>query len=226
MGMYTGTTTDIRTDMAMIIHTRTRIRIRIVIGMKATATTTMIMDMTINIITMITITVTVMVTIITTTTAMRIRTVTLMDTPMAMDRLVSSSLRFSYGFTVGWQWTDPLCSLFIAILTIISLWPLLKSSGATLLQRVPEDIGCSLADAYRKVNSIEGVVSFSQPHFWEVSQGNNVGTIKVQMRHDLGDEEKLRLQVASVFQEIGVRNMVVQIEKTAPVVMGVGSYVG
>ncbi|KAI9094627.1 cation efflux family-domain-containing protein [Phlyctochytrium arcticum] len=137
----------------------------------------------------------------------------LSDTLGSVGVIISSLLIKFY----GWQWTDPLCSLFIAILTIASLWPLLKSSGQTLLQRVPLELDHQLTDAYRKVKSLEGVVSFSQAHFWELTQGRPVGTIKILMRPDVTDEEKLRMQVLGIFGEMGVRDMVVQMEKTPPI---------
>jgi zinc transporter 5/7 len=36
-----------------------------------------------------------------------------------------------------WRSSDPICSIFIALLTLISVWPLLLSSCQTLLQRTP-----------------------------------------------------------------------------------------
>ncbi|KAJ3177209.1 hypothetical protein HDU85_005987 [Gaertneriomyces sp. JEL0708] len=136
----------------------------------------------------------------------------LSDTLGSVGVIISSLLIQWY----GWMWADPLCSLFIAVLTIASLWPLLKSSGTVLLQAVPEGLQGELVNVYRKVMQIEGVVSYSQPHFWELSQDNNVGTIKLQVRRDV-DDENVRLRVLEVFNEAGVRNMVVQIERTAGV---------
>jgi divalent metal cation (Fe/Co/Zn/Cd) transporter len=40
----------------------------------------------------------------------------------------------------GWQWTDPFCSLILSLLIVGSVYPLLKSSGAILLQSIPMEI--------------------------------------------------------------------------------------
>jgi zinc transporter 5/7 len=66
--------------------------------------------------------------------------------------------------------------------------------------------------------AMEGVVGFSSPHFWELCQGKNMGTIKVQVASGGLSEkqvnpDRLRIQIASVFREIGVTDIVVQVEK-------------
>ncbi|TPX57646.1 hypothetical protein PhCBS80983_g03676 [Powellomyces hirtus] len=232
---HTGTrTTNIHMDMvtlmiSTIIHTTTTLMVILM--------TTMIIRMVTRTITrMVTPTVATLMVTITHTAVTIISCMLIFTSIVGMFLHILSDTLGSVGVIIssiliqlyGWQWTDPLCSLFIAIMTIISLWPLLKGTGATLLQRVPEAIESQLAEAYRKINMIEGVSGFSQPHFWEVSQGNNVGTIKIQMRPGVHDEDHLRMQVAGVFQEVGVRDMVVQTERGVGGVhglsgMGVGS---
>jgi zinc transporter 5/7 len=44
-----------------------------------------------------------------------------------------------------WRSSDPICSIFIAFLTLVSVWPLLYSSCQTLLQRTPTVIDSKLA---------------------------------------------------------------------------------
>ncbi|KAI6241374.1 hypothetical protein M3Y99_00364400 [Aphelenchoides fujianensis] len=40
----------------------------------------------------------------------------------------------------GWQWVDPLCSLILSLIIVGSVYPLLKSSGAELLQVIPDEL--------------------------------------------------------------------------------------
>lgn len=54
----------------------------------------------------------------------------------------------------GWKWADPLCSIFIALLTLVSIYPLLISSGKVLLQRSPANIDGHLNSMLREVNII------------------------------------------------------------------------
>ncbi|KAH9250368.1 hypothetical protein BASA81_011848 [Batrachochytrium salamandrivorans] len=112
----------------------------------------------------------------------------------------------------GWTWTDPLCSIFIAVLTIMTTWPLLKSSGNTLLQRIPQQCDAQLPEARSRVLRVAGVASSSVSHIWELNQGNLVASVKVQARPG-ADEAKIRLDVAEIFKEIfGVRNITVQVD--------------
>ncbi|KAI8929559.1 cation efflux protein [Entophlyctis helioformis] len=111
----------------------------------------------------------------------------------------------------GWYWTDPACSIFISVLTIYTTWPLLRDSGNTLLQRVPPSLEHNLPSAYQRIMSTPGVAGITQAHFWELNMGNVVGTIKVQAAPG-ADDQKIRLDIASLFRELDVRNLTVQVD--------------
>jgi cobalt-zinc-cadmium efflux system protein len=61
---------------------------------------------------------------------------------MASDTLVSAGLLIAGGLILwkGWLWMDPLLSLVIAFLIILSTWSLLKHSLHQLFDGVPQDI--------------------------------------------------------------------------------------
>ncbi|KAJ1334882.1 hypothetical protein BSLG_008036 [Batrachochytrium salamandrivorans] len=102
--------------------------------------------------------------------------------------------------------------LMFAVLTIMTTWPLLKSSGNTLLQRIPQQCDAQLPEARSRVLRVAGVASSSVSHIWELNQGNLVASVKVQARPG-ADEAKIRLDVAEIFKEIfGVRNITVQVD--------------
>ncbi|KAJ3287741.1 hypothetical protein HDU76_007779 [Blyttiomyces sp. JEL0837] len=132
----------------------------------------------------------------------------LSDTLGSVGVIISSLLVKYYGLT----WTDPFVSLVIAGLTLVSIWPLLKGSSYTLLQRIPDSLAGITTEAYRKISVMEGVSGFSNPHFWELCQGKNVGSIKVQI-NDRANEERVRAQISNLFRELGVTDMVIQMER-------------
>ncbi|KAJ3194169.1 hypothetical protein HK101_003333 [Irineochytrium annulatum] len=115
----------------------------------------------------------------------------------------------------GWNWADPVASLFIAAFTLVSIWPLLVESSCILLQRIPAVLKGRTAEAYRRLQLIDGVVGFSQAHFWEVCQGKNVGSIKIQVRKDVDSLDRVRVHVIRLFREFGIGDMCVQIEQDA-----------
>ncbi|KAJ3109788.1 hypothetical protein HDU97_000018 [Phlyctochytrium planicorne] len=112
----------------------------------------------------------------------------------------------------GWTWADPFASLFIAVLILGSIWPLLVESTCVLLQRIPQSILGKTAEAFRRLQLVEGVVGFSQPHFWEICHGKNVGSIKIQVREGT-NMDRTRIQVVGLFREYDIHDMVVQIEQ-------------
>jgi len=114
---------------------------------------------------------------------------------------------------VGWKRADPICSLFIAILILLSVWPLLKSSAFTLLQRIPIGMEHKLAEISRRILGIEGVLGYSQPHVWELKTDHLVGTIKIQVA-PTANEQVVRVRAQQVFRDVyGCKEVVVQVEK-------------
>ena len=51
----------------------------------------------------------------------------------------------------GWNIADPICSLFIATMILLSVLPLLKDTSVILLLRSPLDMEKSLGDILQKV---------------------------------------------------------------------------
>ena len=112
----------------------------------------------------------------------------------------------------GWNWSDPLCSIFIAVLTGFSIWPLLKSSTETLLQRCPRSLDNQLSVILNEISSIHGVLGYSNPHVWELDHENYVATIKIQVHHDVDTNFVIRT-VTSIFGQRKVHNVTIQVEK-------------
>lgn len=134
----------------------------------------------------------------------------LSDTLGSVGVIVSCLLIQAY----DWKWSDPACAIFISVLTVISVWPLLKESGYILLQRIPLELDSKLGEAYRKISSMEGVIGFTQPHFWELCTDTYYGSIKIQA-HEKANSQKIRIAVTQMFKKLGVRDVVVQVEQDA-----------
>ena len=122
----------------------------------------------------------------------------------------------------GWTWSDPLCSIFIAVLITGSTWPLLVDSGEILLQRAPRALDTVLPSALlevrlwekrfiEKLTNIEGVVGYSNAHFWQVCHGTYTGSIRIQA-HPQAHEAEIRKRVLYHFHQMGVSDIVVQVD--------------
>ncbi|TNM92532.1 hypothetical protein fugu_019544 [Takifugu bimaculatus] len=69
----------------------------------------------------------------------------------------------------GWLIADPICSLFISTLIFLSVIPLLKDACEVLLLRTPPENEKDLNGALEKIEKLEGVLSYRDPHFWRHS---------------------------------------------------------
>lgn len=70
-----------------------------------------------------------------------------------------------------------------------------------LMQRTPAALEDELYRCYGRVNRINGVISFREPHFWSVTPKIHAGTIVVLIRPDANDTA-VREQVLSIFREV------------------------
>jgi len=71
----------------------------------------------------------------------------LADTLGSVGVIVSSLLIENF----GWNIADPICSLFIATMILLSVIPLLKETAVILLIRTPTDLENELEEAFQKV---------------------------------------------------------------------------
>lgn len=114
----------------------------------------------------------------------------------------------------GWLIADPICSLFIAVLIFLSVIPLIKDACEVLLLRIPPEHEKDLNSALEKIQKIEGVLSYRDPHFWRHSASVIAGTIHLQLMSDVV-EQRIIQQVTAVLKDAGVNNLSVQVEKEA-----------
>uniref|UniRef100_A0A8C8UPP9 Zinc transporter n=1 Tax=Peromyscus maniculatus bairdii TaxID=230844 RepID=A0A8C8UPP9_PERMB len=114
----------------------------------------------------------------------------------------------------GWFIADPLCSLFIAVLIFLSVIPLIKDACQVLLLRLPPEYEKELHIALEKIQKIEGLISYRDPHFWRHSANIIAGTIHIQVTSDVL-EQRIVQQVTGILKDAGVNNLTIQVEKEA-----------
>ena len=114
----------------------------------------------------------------------------------------------------GWTLADPIVSVVIAILILISSWRLLAKVVHVLLEGTPEHI-----DVYQlcsKLEDVEGVTLVHDIHVWTLSPGNEALTAHVLIDPDYpGDMEALRLRLREiVYNDFGIGHITLQVEKS------------
>jgi zinc transporter 5/7 len=121
--------------------------------------------------------------------------------------VITSSLLIEWK---GWTIADPICSFFISILIFVSVIPLLKNSTRVLLQTTPLSIEGEYDTIFEEIRTIPGVVGWRDPHFWQHSGSNVVGTIHIQTNGEVSDQ-KILGKVSKLFKSKGIENLTVEI---------------
>ena len=114
----------------------------------------------------------------------------------------------------GWTLADPIASVIIAVLILVSSWQLMKKVVHVLLEGTPEHI-----DVYQlcgKLEAVEGVTLVHDIHVWTISAGNEALTAHVLIDPDYpADVEDLRLRLRDiVYNEFGIGHITLQVEKS------------
>lgn len=113
----------------------------------------------------------------------------------------------------GWMIADPICSIFIALLIILSVLSLIKDSIVILMQRQPYGLDNVLPQCYQKVVGLPGVYSVQEPHFWTLCSDVYVGALKLEVSKNV-DPKYVVSHTHMIFAAAGVRQLYVQLDYT------------
>jgi len=70
----------------------------------------------------------------------------------------------------GWEWVDPLMSVFIGVIIVLSSWRVLKSSLHILVEGVPEHL--SVEKIGQSMAGVSGVKDVHDLHVWSICSGH------------------------------------------------------
>ena len=130
---------------------------------------------------------------------------------MAADTLVSVGVVIAgivISFT-GWVMIDPIISLVIAVLILISTWNMLKETLKLSIDGVPE--GIDIERLKNKIENIPHVRSIHHLHVWALSTTINAMTLHVLIdSHDYEDEVKR--QIKNCAEEAGITHPTIEFE--------------
>lgn len=130
---------------------------------------------------------------------------------MAADTLVSLGVVISgliITFT-GWDMIDPIISLVIAAMILISTWKLLAESMRLSLDAVPENID------YDKVGNaildVKHVIGVHHIHIWAISTTNTAMTAHVVV-DDVSKSDEIRDCIEKKIHQLGITHPTLEIE--------------
>lgn len=112
----------------------------------------------------------------------------------------------------GWMIADPICSIFIATLISMSVYPLLRDSVYVLMQRIPVELEDKLPSCLQRIQSLQGVLSVHEVHIWTLNSDNYIGSLKLEVAQS-ADNRSILSHTKSLLTQIGVDRVHIQIDQ-------------
>ena len=133
---------------------------------------------------------------------------------LASDALVSLGLVFG-GIIIYYThlyWIDPLLSLIICGVIIVSTWGLLKNSLRLSLDGVPDNV--DIQEVKNKVLKMQGVKNFHHLHIWAISTTQNALTGHLVVSNDFSIAQiiKLKQQIKHELEHLNIHHSTLEIE--------------
>ncbi|HTQ64793.1 MAG TPA: cation diffusion facilitator family transporter [Puia sp.] len=115
-------------------------------------------------------------------------------------------------FYTGYYWLDPVLSIVIAAVILISTWRLLRDSLRLSLDAVPE--GINLRHVQSAVQKITGVKDFHHIHIWALSTTENALTAHVVVAKDtdMNQLEKIKHEIKHELLHLNIQHATLEIE--------------
>jgi cobalt-zinc-cadmium efflux system protein len=112
--------------------------------------------------------------------------------------------------TTGWPLADPLISVLIGTLVLVSAWRLVKESTDVLLEATPSHI--ALADVHARIASVPGVDSVHDLHLWTVTSGVVAMSGHLVVRNPTDNQPVLE-EIQGRMRALGINHVTVQVER-------------
>jgi cobalt-zinc-cadmium efflux system protein len=110
----------------------------------------------------------------------------------------------------GWTRADPILSLVISLLVLVSAWRVVRESVDVLLEAAPAHI--PLAAVHDRLASVPGVSSVHDLHVWTVTSGVVAMSGHLVVRNP-ADHQRVLEQVQGRMGEFGIGHVTVQVER-------------
>ena len=112
----------------------------------------------------------------------------------------------------GWKWADPLASVLIGMLVIVSSWGLLKESVGVLMEGVPQHL--QLDEVAEVMAAVPGVRAVHDLHVWTITSGFVALSAHVVVEPECPDDVLWRVRTA-IHDRFGIDHSTIQVERTS-----------
>ncbi len=110
----------------------------------------------------------------------------------------------------GWTVADPLISVLIGALVLVSAWRLVKESTDVLLEATPGHI--AMSEVHDRIASVPGVDSVHDLHVWTVTSGVVAMSGHLVVRNPTDNQPVLE-EVQDRMRQLGITHVTVQMER-------------
>ena len=131
---------------------------------------------------------------------------------MAADTLVSAGVVVSgvlISFT-GWTFVDPVISILIAVVILVSTWNLLSESLSMSIDAVPE--GIDREEVLSEMKEVEGVLDVHHVHIWPVSTTDTALTAHIVVADGV-EPEQVVAEVKHHLSHCGISHATLETER-------------
>ncbi|MFD1848944.1 cation diffusion facilitator family transporter [Oceanobacillus bengalensis] len=112
----------------------------------------------------------------------------------------------------GWGWADPLASVIVAILVLISGWRVTKDAVHVLMEGTPKNV--NLDDIINIMENVSGILSIHDLHVWSITSGKNALSCHAVVDGGLSiqDSQNLLRKIEHELEHKGIGHVTIQME--------------
>src|SRR5699024_10120997 len=112
----------------------------------------------------------------------------------------------------NWGWADPLASVIVAVLVLISGWRVTKDALHVLMEGTPKNVNVS--EVIQTIESVEQVVSIHDLHVWTITSGHHALSVHTVVDGDLtiNDTQNILEILEAKLLEKGINHVTIQME--------------
>ncbi|MFS0917287.1 cation diffusion facilitator family transporter [Brevibacillus sp. 179-C 1.1 NHS] len=113
----------------------------------------------------------------------------------------------------GWYIADPIISIVVAVLIMLSAWRVTKESVNILLEGAPSRLDTTKVE--ERLGQLAGVIKVHDLHIWTVTSGFDSLTCHLVVEDDLPSYPVLNDALAVLEKEFGITHATIQIENSS-----------
>ena len=112
----------------------------------------------------------------------------------------------------GWGWADPLASVIVALLVLVSGYRVTKDSIHVLMEGTPSNI--KIEEIIDLLKSTQGVIDIHDLHLWSITSGQNAFSchVVVDEHITLRESQQILKHIEHELAHLGINHVTLQIE--------------